>query len=301
MITLFGKGFHEFEGKKTPQFARCRFTDGRHTDESIAIFLSGSQLRCATPPKPDTATHSLLVSLNGADFDPTPFSFGFYSMEPQRSRRVTLRLHKPIAQVPVGSPARALFVGNLRRELADALTVAARLNVSMDRVEVVRLVGDGPSAVSAVVEVLPVASARLPTVLLVAALISELVVDSASHLYDLAKYAVTPLLDWGTPPVVRTGFVVTSVFHSLSVRGGPRKGNTVVDLMGAALDAFNYDSPHLVRCRWGELDSGLVTPTHFSATRITCATTPADKVGAYRLYVSLNGITPFEDTGLDFV
>ena len=40
VITLYGKGFHEFEGKRTPQFARCRFTDGRHTDDTTAIFLS---------------------------------------------------------------------------------------------------------------------------------------------------------------------------------------------------------------------------------------------------------------------
>ena len=33
-------------------------------DETIAIFLSGDQMRCPTPPKPDTATHALLVSLS---------------------------------------------------------------------------------------------------------------------------------------------------------------------------------------------------------------------------------------------
>ena len=85
------------------------------------------------------------------------------------------------------------------------------------------------------------------------------------------------------------------------MQGGPRGGDTVVHLQGAALDAFNYEAPHLVRCRWGELESGLVTPTYFSSTTITCATTPAATLGAYRLYVSLNGIAPFEDTGLDFL
>ena len=36
-ITLFGRGFHEFEGKKTPRLARCRWTDGRTTDDTLAI------------------------------------------------------------------------------------------------------------------------------------------------------------------------------------------------------------------------------------------------------------------------
>ena len=63
-ITLFGRGFHEFEGKKTPRLARCRWTDGRTTDDTLAIYLSGSQLRCPTPSKPEPATHELLVSLN---------------------------------------------------------------------------------------------------------------------------------------------------------------------------------------------------------------------------------------------
>ena len=36
--------------------------------------------------------------------------------------------------------------------------------------------------------------------------------------------------------------------HSLSVRGGPRKGNTVVDLMGAALDAFQVGKVPYYMC-----------------------------------------------------
>ena len=118
-------------------------------------------------------------------------------------------------------------------------------------------------------------------------------------LYDAASYAVTPLLDAATQPVVRTGFVIASVFRRLWSAVGAL-GNTIVHLEGAALDAFNRDAPHLVRCRWGEDDSGLVTPSS-SRRRLTCATTPAKTKGAYRLYVSLNGIQPFEDTGLDFV
>ena len=81
-ITLFGRGFHEFEGKKTPRLARCRWTDGRTTDDTLAIYLSGSQLRCPTPSKPEPATHDLLVSLNSFDYDPTYFKFTFYTLEP---------------------------------------------------------------------------------------------------------------------------------------------------------------------------------------------------------------------------
>ena len=300
VITLYGRGFHEFEGKRTPQFAKCRFADGRTSDDTTAIYLSGSQLRCATPSKPDTATHELLVSLNGADFDPTPFSFGFYSLEPQRSRRVTFRLGIGAETVPVGSPARVSFERQLRDDLASGLTLAAGRNVTTERIEVVRVVADGAGAVSVVVEVLPVASARLPTVLLVATILGELIVDPGSVLYDVSARPVSARLDPSTTPVVRTGFVIATVFHQLSVQGGPRAGGTVVHLEGAALNAFNYDHPNLVRCRWGESASGLVNATFFSSTRITCVTTPAAALGAYRLYVSLNGIAPFEDTGLDF-
>ena len=104
-ITLFGRGFHEFEGKKTPRLARCRWTDGRTTDDTLAIYLSGSQLRCPTPSKPEPATHDLLVSLNSFDYDPTYFKFTFYTLEPSLSRRVDFAMHASIDEVPHGSPA----------------------------------------------------------------------------------------------------------------------------------------------------------------------------------------------------
>ena len=299
IITLYGKGFHEFEGKRTPQFARCRFTDGRDVDDTIAIFLSGAELRCATPSKPDTATHELFVSLNGADFDPTPFSFGFYSMEPQRSRRVSFRVIKSVGEVAVGSRARETFASRLASDLASALRETDGRNVTAARVQVVRIVADGTDAINVVVEILPASSAQLPTPLLLAVLLVDLAEEAASLLYATGRLA-SSLIDPAIVPVVRTGFVVAPVFHSLSVQGGPLQGGTIVDLQGAALDAFNSDRPDLVRCRWGEESSGLVTPTYFSSSLIRCRTTPVASVGTVRLYVSLNGIAPFEDTGLDF-
>ena len=71
VITLFGLGFHEFEGKKTalasaptPNYAAVRFDDGRESSDSKAFYLSGSQLRCATPvaPSEDTSTAALYIS-----------------------------------------------------------------------------------------------------------------------------------------------------------------------------------------------------------------------------------------------
>ena len=344
IITLHGLGFHEYEGTRTPQFARCRFTDGLDMDETIALYLSSSELRCATPSKPDTAVHDLLVSLNGADFDPTPFSFGFYSMEPQRSRRVTFRVHVGIDQVPAGSQARVAFEAALRQDLAASLMAveSSGRNVTASRLQVVRIVSDSSAggggsagrrlqlagagggsaavessesggrqlsvvvgstayaAISVVVEILPVNTGRLPTPFLLARSLADLVGDASSPLYDRALRSVSHLIDATVAAQIRLGFVLSSIFDSLSVNGGPLQGGTVVHLEGAALDAFNSDTPEHVRCRWGEEASGLVTPSFLSASRITCTTTPRAVVGVVRLYLSLNGIAPFEDTGLDF-
>ena len=309
MITLYGLGFHEFEGRQTPRFARCRWTDSRTTDDTIAVHLSGTQLRCPTPPKPDTATHELFVSLNGADFDPTSFSFGFYSLDPQRSRRVSLRVNVPIDSVQPGSAGREAFQLGLRTDLADVLTASIGAPVAADRLELIRIVDDdgggsgsaagrrldGGGGVTAIIELLPVSSAQEPSVLLIGERIIALVTDPTSGLYAPGR-AWSSLIDPGVTPTVSLGFREFPVFHTLSVQGGPIAGGTVVDLQGAALDAFNGS----VRCRWGTSDAAQVTPSFFSATRITCTTSPLPS-GPKRLYVSLNGIAPFEDSGLDFL
>jgi hypothetical protein len=141
---------------------------------------------------------------------------------------------------------------------------------------------------------------RLPTPFLLARSLVDLVGEASSALYDRTLRSVSHLIDATVAAQIRIGFVISSIFYSLSVRGGPLQGGTVVHLEGAALDAFNSDTPEHVRCRWGEDESGLVTPSFLNASRITCTTTPRAVVGVVRLYLSLNGIAPFEDTGLDF-
>ena len=71
--------------------------------------------------------------------------------------------------------------------------------------------------------------------------------------------------------------------------------------MGDGMDAFNYERQADIRCRWGLEEQGEVAPELFSATLIQCRTTPVLLPGTRRLYVSLNGIAPFQDTGLDFI
>ena len=44
-----------------------------------------------------------------------------------------------------------------------------------------------------------------------------------------------------------------------------------------------------------------MAPELFTATLIQCRTTPVRVPGVRRLYVSLNGIAPYQDTGLDFI
>ena len=151
VITLFGKGFHEFEGKRCieelacsenpipPKFARCRWTDGLTLDDTPAILLSGTQLQCAAPYKPETGTHDLFVSLNGADFDPTNFRFGFFSLENVRSRRLDLAVRTSIDAVPAGSPARAAFVAALESDIATALSASLGRVVGVERIGVARV------------------------------------------------------------------------------------------------------------------------------------------------------------------
>ena len=137
--------------------------------------------------------------------------------------------------MPVGSQARAAFETSLRADLAASLTTilggsaatpiaieqshqslaslgsnasAAAASASAtsgseggyvtpERIEVVRVVGDDGGGISTVIEVLPVRSARLPTTLLTAALIGEMVVDATSALYAPHHYLSTlPCLPW---------------------------------------------------------------------------------------------------------
>ena len=58
------------------------------------------------------------------DFDPTAFTFTFYSLEPSLSKRVDLRLATSLDAIPAGSPARAEFSATLRADLSSALSAA---------------------------------------------------------------------------------------------------------------------------------------------------------------------------------
>ena len=307
VITLYGRGFHEFEGKTADiRYARCRFTDGRDSDETIAIFLSGAQVGDTSPHLPclpttlsDLALHAPpsltrfpppLSRSSAAPRPPSPIRPHTRSSSPSMartstrrpshlastrwsrsapgvspsgstppSRRFVLSPHLPISpnvspclplprpsptfrlttpttsQVPVGSQARAAFETSLRADLAASLTTilggsaatpiaieqshqslaslgsnasAAAASASAtsgseggyvtpERIEVVRVVGDDGGGISTVIEVLPVRSARLPTTLLTAALIGEMVVDATSALYAPHHYLSTlPCLPW---------------------------------------------------------------------------------------------------------
>ena len=326
LVTLYGKGFHEFEGKRCieelacsenpipPKFARCRWTDGLTLDDTPAILLSGTQLQCAAPYKPETGTHDLFVSLNGADFDPTNFRFGFFSLENVRSRRLDLAVRTSIDAVPAGSPARAAFVAALESDIATALSASLGRVVGVERIGVARvdrywnascrttdgeLCGYDDSRLAVQVELLPAPTATAPSANVAGLRLTQMVSDGTSALYHASRPR-SALIDHGVSATLRDGFAELVTFQSLSVKGGPLMGGTRVQLLGSALDAFNTDSPDRVRCRWGESTAAAVVPSRFEPTIIECLSVLNPSPGPQRLYLSLNGIEPYDDSGLDF-
>ena len=217
-----------------------------------------------------------------------------------------------IDEVPHGSPAQAAFSAELSSDIAGAVThtLAAQGKlldgqpVAVERLRVVRIDSGHSSSANVSIhvqlEVLPAASARAPSIAIVAATLEDLVLLPRGPLFDTSR-VVSSRIDRRRAPTVREGFSVFPVFARLSIRGGPTEGGTLVGLVGDGMDAFNYDNQAAIRCRWGVEDKGEVAPELFSATLIQCRTTPVLMPGIRRLYVSLNGIAPFQDTGLDFI
>ena len=90
-------------------------------------------------------------------------------------------------------------------------------------------------------EVLPAASARAPTIAMVATTVEELVRSPGGLLFDASR-AVSSRIDHRRAATVRDGFSLFPVFSRLTVRGGPTEGGTLVGLEGDGMDAFNHDN-----------------------------------------------------------